>query len=96
MNIELQGNVPLVGQPCIVHDFQVFASATCRCHEDNPPFMILGVGTLVACNRCHKVYTIMKVEFDRQKDARAKGALGYTVQSAQGMKESNGHAAVSS
>lgn len=58
-------DVPLVGQPLVVHEGLVLATMTCRCHRENAPLMIRGVDVAAVCRRCSSVYAITKVEFDR-------------------------------
>lgn len=58
-------NVPIVGQPFILHDIQFCLVMTCKCQPDNPPFTIMGIHVAVGCSKCKRTYVISKAAFDR-------------------------------
>ena len=60
-------HVPIVGLQLKAFDGCVMATIQCQCERDNPPLLIRGTDLLVVCQRCHTIYGITRVEFDRAK-----------------------------
>ena len=73
-------NVPLLGQPATVHEFNVMATLTCGCQPGNTPFLIHSAASGTTCVHCKKTYIIGKVMFERSTDpAKIHGTVGYIL-----------------
>ena len=72
-------NVPLVGQPLVVNEFNVLASITCRCQDANTPLLILGVGMSATCPSCWRSYLIGSLHFDRATGPTIHGTIGCVI-----------------
>jgi hypothetical protein len=63
--------VPIVGQKLEIYRGYAQVTFLCKCHPENKPAMILGLGIFEVCNRCGSVYGISKFEFDQEKGHQA-------------------------
>lgn len=72
-------NIPILGQPLVIHDLQVITIISCKCQPSNSPITILGTQTVAQCPTCGKGFVLAEVNFDRSKGPGISGRVGVVV-----------------
>jgi hypothetical protein len=55
--------VPIVGQALDVYAWTPVVSLACRCRTPSTPLLLTGLGTVVMCPHCRRLFAVTKVRF---------------------------------